>query len=490
MTSTMIRDLFQYSLSSYLPDLIVLGGALTLLLLELFTGKGATRDRFGLFTASCLGLALMALWAGNIEKGNFHLMLVSDHFSCLAKGILLLGALITVLFSLDYIRLAPYSGGEYYSLFLFALLGTMILASVNDGIMLFLGIEVMSISIYLLVGQNQRNILGKEAALKYFLMGAFASAFLLFGIAMIYGGTGTTNIAEIAVAIRTHQISNSAFLLLGIAFFTVGLGFKVAAVPFHMWAPDVYEGAPVPVTAFMSVAVKAAAFFVLIRMFPGAFSNLFRYWVPTLGTLAVLSILFGNLLAMMQENIKRMLAYSSIAHAGYLLLGLICGMKEGSAGILFYLLSYVLMNLGAFGVIILLSASGKERDQVGDYAGLHYRQPLLALVMAISLISLAGIPPTAGFFAKFYLFRAAVLSGHVGLVILAVIGSMISIYYYLRVVVLIYMREEGRSPFPVVETTMPVRLALAICGVGTLLLGIMPGKVMEILLQSITAIAG
>jgi NADH-quinone oxidoreductase subunit N len=363
----------------------------------------------------------------------------------------------------------------------------MFMASATDLIIVFLGLETFSISIYVLAGFFRTQPKSIESSLKYFLLGSFSAGFLLYGIALIYGATGTTNIKGIYEFLhRTPTLSNP-LLLVGMGLLIVGFGFKVASVPFHMWTPDVYEGAPTSITAFMSVGPKAAGFAAFLRVFLYAFSSLQADWVWILWVLAVLTMTLGNVVAIAQKNIKRMLAYSSIAHAGYILVALVAADELGTASVLYYILAYAFMNLGAFGVIILYGKRGEENINLSDYSGLASKYPLLAAVMALFMFSLAGIPPTAGFVGKFYIFSAAVKAGYLGLAIIGVLNSALSVYFYLRVTVMMYMRNPekewtGLNPSPAMV------VALIIAAFGTLQIGITPSHYLNLAKQSILAL--
>jgi NADH-quinone oxidoreductase subunit N len=345
-------------------------------------------------------------------------------------------------------------------------------------IMIFLGIEIVSICLYVLAGIKRDDSASNEAALKYFLLGAFATGFLLYGMTLVYGSTGSTNLFKIAEFVRTDGAQSNPLLLMGIVLLIIGFGFKVAAVPFHMWAPDVYQGSPTPVTAFMAVGPKAAAFAAFFRVFSEAIPEMAPSWEMLLCVVAVLSMFVGNLGAITQTNIKRMLAFSSISHAGYLLVAVISKSSLAGSGLLFYMLSYAFTTFGAFGIIILLGRKGEENLEIENYSGLAYKHPLLALSMTVFLLSLGGLPPFAGFVAKFYIFSAAIEEGFVTLVIIAVLNSAISFYYYLKVVVFMYMKEPA-GDFQISLT--PMTLFVIIIGIiGTIELGIYPDPIIAL----------
>jgi NADH-quinone oxidoreductase subunit N len=366
---------------------------------------------------------------------------------------------------------------------MFSTIGMMLMASGADLLNIYVGLEVMSISIYILTGFKRSKLISNEASLKYFLLGAFATGFLLYGIAVIYGSTGTINLNQIATFIASKGGISDPLLLMGMGLIIIGLGFKVASVPFHAWVPDVYEGAPTAITAFMSVGPKAAGFAAFLRIFMTAFGSTHYEWQKIIFILAVLTMTLGNVVAIAQTNIKRMLAYSSIAHAGYLLIALVSANSMGISGTLFYLLAYIFMNVGAFAIVIVLSHKNDEFIQINGYAGLGFKHPLLAIAMTIFMFSMAGVPPMAGFVGKFYIFSAAIKSGYVVLAIIGVINSVISVYYYLRITVIMYMKEPAREFTPLTLSPFIVA-AIVISVIGTLQLGIFPSKVIEMAQQA------
>jgi NADH-quinone oxidoreductase subunit N len=402
-------------------------------------------------------------------------MLAVDGLTQFFRGLVLGVSAIVLLMAPDYARRFRLGTGEFYALILFAALGAMIMAGANNLIVLFLGLEVHSIALYVLAGSRSDQPASEESALKYLLLGAFASAFLLYGIALLYGATGTTQIGAIAdtLAGTGGAAAHGALLTAGIVLLIVGLGFKIAAVPFHMWTPDVYEGAPTVITALMTVVPKAGAFAALMRLFLVGLLPAMESWQPIWTVLAVLTMSVGNILALNQESIKRLLAYSSIAHAGYLLVGLVAGGAQGSAAILYYLVAYALMNLGAFAVVVIFEARDRGMG-IDEYTGLAYRRPVLAGALALFMFSLAGIPPTAGFMGKLYLFQAAVDTGHVTLAIIAVLNSVVAAYYYLRVVVAVYMRKPEGELAADARTGAGTGLAILASAVGTIQFGVFP----------------
>jgi NADH-quinone oxidoreductase subunit N len=475
------------NMRAVLPELMVVVTALVVLLTDLALGKD---NKTPLAWVTLLGLATSFLasagiWADGVAEHAFNAMIVVDRFSLFFTGLFAAAAFITVLISVNYIRLEGINYGEFYVLILLATVGMMIMAKANDLMVVFLGLETLSVSVYVLVGFLRNSLKSNEAALKYFLLGAFSSAFLLYGIAFIYGATGTTRLPAIAAYIQsTPLLASSPLVLAAMGLLLVGFGFKVALVPFHMWTPDVYEGAPTSITAFMSVGVKAAAFSAFLRVFLSSFASLRPDWTMILWVLSAVTMTLGNLVAISQENIKRMLAYSSIAHAGYILVAMTAGGSLATTSIIYYLMAYTLMNLGAFAIVILYGKKGEENILVTDYAGAGFKYPWLSAAMAVFMFSLAGIPPLAGFIGKFYIFSAAVKQGFIWLTIIGVLNSLIATYYYLRVTVVMYMRdpvkEVGNLSF-----SLPMIVALIITAFFTLHMGILPARYLQIARASI-----
>ncbi|SHL19245.1 NADH-quinone oxidoreductase subunit N [Hymenobacter psychrotolerans] len=417
----------------------------------------------------------------------FHGMLVVDNFSVAFTGIVVLTALVLVPFSQKYVLDGEANLAEYYSLLLFSLVGAIMLVSYNHLIMLFLGIEILSVAMYVLAGSDKRNLRSNEAALKYFLMGSFFTGFLLFGMALVYGATGTLELEDIRFAVQNPvNESLTPMLYIGMLLMLIGIAFKVSAAPFHFWTPDVYEGTPTFFTAFMSTVVKTAGFAaflkLLVQAFPAASAQ--GIWLPTLTAMCVLTLLIGNVGAVTQTSIKRMLAYSSVSHAGYLLIALVAfnGELEGASanGILFYSLAYSVATVAAFGVVKLV-ADARQREDYNGLNGLAKTNPLLAFSLLVSMLSLAGIPLTGGFFGKFFIFSAAVEKGYIGLVVFAVVMSMVSIYYYLRPIIAMYMREPDATTEEAVPVTKFQAGALLLLALLTVLLGVVPGLVAGVL---------
>jgi NADH-quinone oxidoreductase subunit N len=466
-----------------LPAAEVALTALTVLLLDLFLGK---EEKALLAWISVLGAAIamglsLLLW-GNQESA-FHDSFLLDNFSLFFTQLFLGVTVITILSSVHYLRETQIREGEYYALILFSAFGMILMAAANDLILFFLGLETMSIAVYILTGMWRERSLASEAAMKYFIIGAFATGFFLYGIALVYGGTGSTHLGRVAAFLAQPENEWPPFVVAGIFLLLVGLAFKVAAVPFHFWVPDVYDGAPTPISGFMAVAVKAAAFAGWARIFLQQFALLEGEWRLPLWMLATLTMTLGNLLAVAQSSVKRMLAYSSIAHAGYLLIGVVAGGETGGQALLFYLLSYAPMTLGAFGVVMALKEGERDNEAYSDYAGVGFRKPFLGVTMSIFMLSLAGFPPLAGFTGKFYLFRSAVVAGYTGLAIIGALNSLLSVVYYLRVIVMMYM-EEGGVGGKRLASAPYLYLAVAIAALGTVYLGLFPAKALDWSLHS------
>lgn len=411
-------------------------------------------------------------------SSSFGGMVLNDRFSFFLTLVVCLIIDLTILVSLNYQQFfEKLNSGEYYALILFSGVGMIFMATAGNLILLFVALETMSIAVYALTGFHKDQLKSGEAALKYFLLGAFGSAFLLYGFAFIYGATGSLDIVKIGQFIKAHpQMAHFKFLIAGLVLMTAGFGFKVSMVPFHMWTPDTYEGAPTSITGFMATGVKAAAFAALIRAVLVPLAPMQASWIPIMWVAAVATMTVGNIIALAQENIKRMLAYSSIAHAGYILVGFVAGTAYAQAGMLFYLMAYAFMNLGAFGVVALLAKKGEEYNNISDFAGLGFKYPAMGVAMSVFLFSLAGIPPTGGFMGKFYIFTEALKDGYVWLVIIAGINSVVSIYYYLRVVVVMYFQPQpAENPITLTASPSPaVVLALTATTAAVLFMGILP----------------
>jgi len=468
----------QINFSAIMPETVLSVVAMALLLINVVV-KSEEKAYLGYLSLAGLVVSLFTVpWGQKIS--GFGDMVLQDNFSSFFTVIFILCAGLTILISDSYFKKEGCNHGELYPLILFATVGMMFMAKATDLMTVFLGLEVLSVALYILAGFNRANVKSNEAGLKYFLLGAFSTGFLLYGMALIYGATGTTKIAKIAaMAAQSGAVLNNPMFLVGMLLMATGFSFKIAAAPFHMWTPDVYEGAPTPITAFMSAGPKAAGFAAFLRVFLIALPTLMAQWSDLLWILAVLTMTTGNIIALSQDNIKRMLAYSSIAHAGYALVGFTAHNASGVSGILFYLLSYTFMNIGAFAIIILIGKKGEPNNNVQDYAGFGAKHPVLAMCMSIFLFSLAGIPPTAGFIGKFYLFAGAVQEGYVWLAIIGVLNSAASVYYYLRVMVYMYMKSPEEE-FDWVKLSPAVMLCIIIAIAGVLIPGIIPNSVLNL----------
>jgi len=461
------------------PAVIIAATGLVVLLAQAFTPRGKRAPSAPLSVAGVLAaLIAVAIIAGGRGRGVVLAGTVAaDDFALFFQALILGIALLAVLFSPSYLRATGIDRGEYYALLLFSVVGMLGLVSCLELVSIFVALEIMSVAVYALAGLHRDRAESREASMKYFITGAFSSAFFLYGVALLYGISGSTWLMRIAPAL--HPSSESAALgVLGVALLLVGFGFKVASAPFHMWVPDVYEGAPTTVTALMSAGVKAAAFGAFLRVFLVPLAAVSAQWRPAVAVLAVVSMVLGNLGALAQSNLKRMLAYSSIAHAGYLLTAVVAAPGVAAEAVLFYLVAYAAVNLGGFGALAALANSeGREPLSLDDLAGLAERRPVLAAALTVFLISLTGVPVSAGFVGKFYLFNAAVSAGYAGLAVVGVLMSVVSAYYYLRVVVVMYMREPIAA-----DTWAPVtgaaRLALALSAAVVLGLGVYPGPVL------------
>ena len=453
-----------------LPELILTGGAILLLMTEVLT----PRHRQGLLmwvalaTVAATATSLLAFWG--VDATASRGLLAIDRFAFFFKFIFLASAGITILMSAPYLQTEGIRAGEYYFLILCATLGMMFMASGVDLITIFIGLETMAVSFYILTGFLKPSRRSNEAAVKYFLLGGFSLGILLYGMSLLYGVTGTTSLEGIAASLAGQE--RSLVLLLAVILVVAGVGFKIAAVPFHMWAPDVYEGAPTPVTAYLSVGSKAASFAMLLRIFKEGLPSVSQDWQLLFYALCVVTMTVGNIAAITQSNVKRMLAYSSIAHVGYVLIGVVVGTQRGVTAMLVYLAVYLFMQLGAFAIVALMRRQDVVGDELKDLSGLYFRHPAAAFAMLFFMLSLGGIPPTAGFIGKFWLFGAAIEAGYIWLAVIAVINSAISIYYYIRVVVFMWIKE-GLIGSPVaVSPAMTAALTIAV--VGTVALGLYP----------------
>jgi NADH-quinone oxidoreductase subunit N len=409
-------------------------------------------------------------------------MIAIDGFSVFAQTVVLIATFLALLLSASYLKREHLEGPEYFALMLCSATGMMLMVSANDLITVFLALEVLSIALYVLVAFDRRRSASQEAGLKYFLLGSFSSAVFLYGVALVYGGTGTTNLTGIAVFLARFTLLHNGVLLLGIAFLLVGLGFKVAAAPFHMWTPDVYQGSPTPVTAFMASATKAAAFAALLRIFVGSFQAYSVDWRPIVFALAVLSLVVGSVAAIVQTDVKRMLAYSSISHAGYVLIAVQAASARGTSAALFYVLTYAFMTIGAFACVAVVAGHGDDEHALSTYRGLARRQPLLAGLFTLFLLAQAGVPLTGGFVAKLSVFSAAVAQGQYSLALIGMLAAAIAAYVYLRIILTMYAPADDEEQPPVntrARVDYGTRIALAFAAAAVLFLGIMPGGMLD-----------
>jgi NADH-quinone oxidoreductase subunit N len=460
-----------------LPELVLSVFGILIMLVDPALPRETGKRTLGLIAlvGVLAGLAAACIQAQNYGDAFFTMVRV-DTFSVFFHFVVLLIALVVILTSFNYLDVQHIHSGEYYGLILFGTVGMMLMSSAIELVLIFIALEISSISTYILAGFRRRAAESAESSLKYFLLGSFATAFFLYGVALVFGATGTTNVYGIAKALQTQP---SALVYLAVALMFVGLGFKVASAPFHVWTPDVYEGSPAPVVALMSTGPKAAAFAVLLRVL---FASRAPGWFWMVWVSAALSMTLGNIGALVQQNIKRLLAYSSIAHAGYLLVAFAAARQTGISAAIFYAASYAAMNVGAFAIVSHLSSRGERYVTLDDYAGLGRRSPMIAAILTIFLLSLIGIPITGGFFAKFYVFSAALQANLVGLTIIGVINSAIAAYYYLRVIVYMYMRD-GRIEAPVTRIPAGLGVGLAISAIATIYLGVLPGRVLDYALR-------
>ena len=470
-----------------LPEIVLTVGALLLLVADLLVPREKQTIlayvTLGVLAATALALYPVAGAHVQVSKG----LIAVDGFALFFKVIFLASAALTVLMSVRYLSVEGTRAGEYYFLVLCATLGMMFMAGGTDLITLFIGLETMAISFYILTGYLKPSRRSNEAAVKYFLLGAFSLGILLYGMSLMYGLSGTTNLRSIATALVGQE--KDPRVVLAVILVVAGMGFKIAAVPFHMWAPDVYEGAPTPITAFLSVGSKAASFAMLLRIFveslpamrmsmgEGAAGGPAVGWSMLFYVLAVVTMTVGNFAALTQSNLKRMLAYSSIAHAGYLLIGAVTGSARGVTAMLVYLFVYTFMQMGAFAVIVLMRRDDVVGDELKDLNGLYFRQPFAAIAMLLFMLSLGGIPPTAGFMGKFWLFSAAIESGYVWLAVIGVLNSAVSLYYYIRIVVFMWLKNEPTGSEP--KQSPALALAMGVAVVVTLFLGVYPRPLFE-----------
>ncbi len=462
-----------------LPEIFLLTMACIILLADLFISD---KNRVLTYLLSLITLGVTATLTVTLHTPEpvytFDGSFVSDTMGDVLKVFVYLVTAVAFIYSRDYLLARNIFKGEYFVLGLFAVLGMMVLISAHNMLTIYLGLELLSLSLYAMVAFHRDSSSATEAAMKYFVLGALASGMLLYGMSLIYGITGTLDIGGVHTAIAGLEDSKQMVLGLGLVLVIVGMAFKLGAVPFHMWMPDVYHGAPTAVTLFISTAPKIAAFAMIMRLLVEGLGDLHAQWQDILIIMAVLSMLVGNVIAIAQTNIKRMLAYSTISHVGFLLLGILAGTQAGYSASMFYVIVYALMGMGGFGVIILLSRAGFEADKLDDFKGLNDRSPWFALIMMILMFSMAGVPPALGFYAKFAVLQAVIGAGLTWLAVVAVIFSIIGAFYYLRIIKLMYFdKAEDTNP---IETSMDMKVVLSANGLGILLLGLAPGSLLAL----------
>jgi len=458
------------------PELFLVAAASLIFVLPFF--KGPVRWAPALAFLGLLLSAITIIRQWGIQSSGFYGMVTCDNFGVAFKLLFVISSALTLFMAYRYLAAKGINRPEFYGLLLISTVGMMVMANTTDLVVIFLGLEVMSVPLYVMAGLARRSLESNEAGIKYFIMGAFASAFLLMGIAFVFGASGTTDLRRIVADFNFIVSNNQPYLFMGVSLLLVGFGFKVAAVPFHSWVPDVYQGAPTPITAFFSVAPKAAGFAALLRIFTFGFADV-ALITTVFQALAVLTMTAGNVLALRQSNVKRLLAYSSIAHAGYIFVALVAGGSEGVSAAIFYLVAYTFFNLGAFAVVTLLETRSRCKSDFSELAGLAKAHPYLSAVLALFMFALSGFPPTAGFFGKFYVFAAAVKAGYIPLVVIAVLNSFLSVYYYLRIVKTSYF-DELEGAFVPVKFTPAIILVLAVTALGTLGLGFFPEQLLDL----------
>jgi NADH-quinone oxidoreductase subunit N len=469
------------------PIIIVSLSGLAALIAEAFRQPGERMPIGGLGLIGLSGALISSVLLWNRDATSFG-VIRSDNFALFINGILAVVGILTVLFSAQTVERDGLPAGEYYALTLFAVAGMMMMAAATDLLVIFIALEILSLAVYVLTGIRRNSLAGVEGAFKYFLLGAFSSAFFLYGIAFAYAVAGSTRLERVGTVLAAQAMSGSPMVWLAAGLLLVGFAFKVSAVPFHMWTPDAYEGAPTVVTGFMSTGVKAAAFAAFARVFLSAFEPVRADWVPVLWSIAAATMVVGSLGGVLQSNVKRMLAYSSIAHAGYLLVGIVAANSVGKAALLFYLLAYSVTNIGAFGIVTSLATRDRPHDELRDFAGLWNVRPGLAALMTIFLLSLGGFPPLAGFIGKWYIFSAAIQEGYYGLAIIGVLTSVISVFFYLRIVVFMYMSPLEADAPATPATSRAALAALAAAVLAVVALGIMPTPLINLAAASVATI--
>lgn len=474
------------NLNALVPMLCVTLAALATMGAEAFRGRDERMPIGGLGVVGLIGAAVSSVLLWSRNSASFG-VIVADNFGLFVTMVLAIVGLLTIMFSSPVVERDGLPAGDYYALVLFSIAGMMMMATANDLLVVFIALEILSLGVYVLTGIRRDDPRATEAAFKYFLLGAFSSAFFLYGIAITYGITGSTRLDRVGSFLAGQSLAGGPMVLIGLGLLLVGFAFKISVVPFHMWTPDAYEGAPAIVTGFMSTGVKAAAFAAFTRVFLSTFEPFTASWAPLVWVLAAATMILGTVVGVAQSNVKRMLAYSSIAHGGYLLVGLVAANQVGKAAILFYLLAYAMTNVAAFGVIALLGTRDRANDELRDYAGLWQTHPGLAALMTVCLLSLGGLPPTAGFIGKWYIFSAAVSAGYYGLAVIGVLTSVVSVFFYLRVVVMMYMADrEGMAAPPRVSPVGMAALALSIAVI--FFLGILPTPILDLAANSIATI--
>ena len=474
------------SLHAIVPMACVTAAAIAAMTAEAFRAPGERMPIGPLGVIGLVGAAIASLALWNHNASSFGVV-SADNFGLFVTGILIVVGLLSLAFSGPAIARERLPQGEYYALMLFALAGMMLMATASDLLVIFLALEVLSLAVYVLTGIRRDSPAATEAAFKYFLLGAFSSAFFLYGIALTYGLTGSTRLDRVGSLIAAQAMAPTPMQLMAVGLLLAGFAFKVSAVPFHMWTPDAYEGAPAAVTGFMSTGVKAAAFAAFFRVFLAALEPLRAEWWAIVWSIAAATMILGTVVGVAQTNVKRMLAYSSIAHGGYLLVALVSANDFAKGAVLFYLLAYAVTNLGAFGVIALMDDRDRPNDRLRDFAGLWNSQPRLAALMTIFLLSLGGFPPTAGFIAKWYVFSAAVNAGYYWLAIIGALTSVISVFFYLRVVVMMYM-SPAETPVRIPSVPKIAGAALVVSAILIFYLGILPARVLDWAAASISTI--
>ena len=463
----------------FLPEIVLtITGTLLMVLDPILKRRSSTA--FGnLSLVGLVGALLASIYAYSQAGTAFGGMLIVDGFATFFRVLVIGVGILTVLPSYRFLRRQDAETSEYHALLLYSIAGQCLMAAANELIIIFIGLEISSIASYVLAGYLRDDKRANEAALKYFLLGSFATGFFLYGVALIYGATGSVNLSMVRAVVGGANPPDPVFVGVAAALMFVGLGFKVSASPFQVWAPDVYQGAPTPVTAFLSAGPKAAAFAVFLRIFMTAFEPIGAGWEPLVWISALLSMTIGNFAALLQSNVKRLLAYSSIAHAGYVMVALTAQSDVGTAAAMFYLAAYAFMNIGAFAVVSHLSGKAERYQNVEDFAGLSQKQPLTAAMLSIFLLSLIGVPLTGGFFGKFYIFKAALESHLIWLTVLGLLNSAVAAYYYLRILVMMYMKEPSEAVADAEPLSPGLSAALILPALGTLFLGIFPSWVLD-----------